>query len=109
MLKKSIKIRLLLPCFKVEMNLENLENGSKRDIEKNPGRAAMVQHPQQYSWSSASFYLKGNKNPHITVNPLYLDLGKNELERQSQYGKYMPAVQPDETLLDRALLMNQRL
>lgn len=56
-----------------------------RYIELNPVRANMVEEPSQYSWSSYQINGLGKKSALCTPHPLYLALGKNELEVQVAY------------------------
>lgn len=57
----------------------------QRYIELNPVRAAMVEDPSYYRWSSYRSNALGQANSLITPHPLYLALGSTEQERQSAY------------------------
>jgi putative transposase len=57
----------------------------QRYIELNPVRAAMVDDPAQYRWSSYRSNGLGQPDPRLTPHPLYLALGRNDKERQTAY------------------------
>lgn len=57
----------------------------QRYIELNPVRAAMVQYPGHYRWSSYGCNAEGRRNSVITPHDVYLRLGGNPLQRQSAY------------------------
>lgn len=54
-------------------------------IELNPVRAGMVSKPEQYAFSSYSFYAKGKPDSIITPSPAYLGLSDSDTARQKQY------------------------
>jgi putative transposase len=56
-----------------------------RYIELNPVRAGMVNHPQDYPWSSYHANATGKKDELITPHPLYLDLATEPSLRQDRY------------------------
>jgi len=56
-----------------------------RYIELNPVRAAMVNHPSAYVWSSFAANAQGSDDVLISPHPLYLRLGANEKARQAAY------------------------
>jgi putative transposase len=56
-----------------------------RYIELNPVRAAMVNDPADYQWSSHGCNALGMKSKLITPHPLYLALGSTERERLENY------------------------
>ena len=56
-----------------------------RYIELNPVRAAMVQHPAEYPWSSYRCNALGQPNSLITPHYLYEALGSDEAQRQTAY------------------------
>ena len=56
-----------------------------RYIELNPVRAAMVEHPSEYPWSSYRYNALGQTNDIIKPHHMYLALGKNDVERQEGY------------------------
>ena len=56
-----------------------------RYIELNPVRAGMVGQPSDYVWSSYSINALGKKSELCTPHPLYLALGSEPKERQSNY------------------------
>ncbi|MDQ6968295.1 MAG: transposase [Mariprofundaceae bacterium] len=56
-----------------------------RYIEMNPVRAAMVDHPSEYPWSSYRCNAVGELNNLITAHELYLALGDNQQERGKFY------------------------
>lgn len=56
-----------------------------RYIELNPVRAAMVDDPAHYRWSSYRANALGQGSPLLTPHPLYLALGEDEASRQKAY------------------------
>lgn len=70
-----------------------------RYIELNPVRANMVAHPQEYVWSSFHCNAHGKQDPIVTWHPLYLGLGREGHERQTQY-RAMFNILLDESLLE---------
>lgn len=56
-----------------------------RYIEMNPVRAAMVEHPGDYPWSSYGANAQGNFNALVAPHSLYGRLGFTDEERQSAY------------------------
>jgi putative transposase len=57
----------------------------QRYIEMNPVRAAMVEDPAHYRWTSYRSHALGQPNMRLTPHPLYLALGRSEHERQIAY------------------------
>lgn len=57
----------------------------QRYIELNPVRAAMVEHPGDYRWSSYRANAQGEDNPLITPHELYQSLGHDGPTRQGAY------------------------
>lgn len=57
----------------------------QRYIELNPVRAEMVKHPGDYSWSSYRTHAHGESFATLSPHPLYLHLGKSDVERQDNY------------------------
>ena len=56
-----------------------------RYIELNPVAAKMVSSPQEYLWSSYHRNAWGDKDPLISPHTIYLDLGKDQRQRCSNY------------------------
>ncbi len=56
-----------------------------RYIELNPVRAAMVEHPAHYRWSSYRTNAQGETSPFIKPHPLYTALARNLETRQAAY------------------------
>ncbi len=61
---------------------ENYLLTCQRYIELNPVRAGMVNHPENYPWSSYRCNGHGENNPLITPHDVYLQLGTQDNERQ---------------------------
>jgi len=57
----------------------------QRYIELNPVRAGMVEHPDQYRWSSVSANTMGKPDRLITPHPAYLALAADDETRRSAY------------------------
>lgn len=75
----------------------------QRYIELNPVRAAMVEDPAHYRWTSYRHNALGQANPHLTPHRLYHALGKDEQERQAAYRELF------RTELDKAAIDDIRL
>lgn len=58
-------------------------------IELNPVRAGIVNKPEDYEFSSFKYYSEGRNNRLITIDLFYLQLGKTNFERQSNYKEMM--------------------
>ena len=56
-----------------------------RYIELNPVRAAMVNQPQDYRWTSYHANAQGKADPLITPHEQYLRLGRDETTRHEAY------------------------
>jgi putative transposase len=56
-----------------------------RYVELNPVRAAMVDSPADYPWSSYRCHALGEPDHVVTDHPLYLALGRTSAERQAAY------------------------
>ena len=75
-----------------------------RYVERNPVRKNMVKNPEEYEWSSYSFYSRGDKNNIIKEpSPLYLNMGNSNKERQRLYKEYILQERPYEHIVDEAL------
>lgn len=57
----------------------------QRYIEMNPVRAGMVEHPEQYHWSSYHANACGRKIECVTEHPEFTKLGKTQAERHTRY------------------------
>jgi putative transposase len=67
-----------------------------RYIEMNPVRAAMVDRPEDYAWSSYHRNALGESDALVTPHPLYQGLGRAEGKRQEAYRALFLAPLPDE-------------
>ena len=56
-----------------------------RYIELNPVRAAMVEHPAMYRWSSYRTNAQGERSPFLKPHALYAGLAETEEARQTAY------------------------
>ena len=75
----------------------------QRYIELNPMRAAMVEDPAHYRWTSYRANALGQPDARLTPHPLYLSLGRSDKHRQAAYRALFRAH------LDRAALDDIRL
>ncbi|MGZ8292530.1 MAG: transposase [Telluria sp.] len=66
----------------------------QRYIELNPVRAGMVEHPQNYVWSSYGVNAEGAESDLVTPHTLYLSLGQEEANRQQAYRELFDDVLP---------------
>lgn len=69
-----------------------------RYIELNPVRAAMVQRPEDYRWSSVHTHLARGHDPLVSSHPVYLALGNDPAERARCYRSWLEAGIPAEEL-----------
>ncbi|MCM8789905.1 MAG: transposase, partial [Candidatus Omnitrophica bacterium] len=58
-------------------------------VELNPVRAGIVARPEEYRFSSYSYYAYGKPDPLITPNPVYLGLSACEEKRREQYRAFV--------------------
>jgi len=78
-----------------------------RYIELNPVRAAMVDDPAHYRWTSYRANAMGRADALVTPHPLYLMLASADMERRSAYRALFRA-QLDQTAIDDIrLTLNQ--
>jgi putative transposase len=71
-----------------------------RYIELNPVRAAMVNDPSEYKWSSYPCNAQGKDSDLLTPHACYLALGKNAKARQKSYRAFFDATAEDGLLDD---------
>ena len=71
------------------ISMDNYLLACSRYIEMNPVRAHIVKDPNDYIWSSYRYKI-GQKEGAILLDPdpLYIDLGKDDKERQKNYRKW---------------------
>ncbi len=80
-----------------------------RYIEMNPVRANMVEHPDQYPWSSYAVNAQGAMSELIEPHPLYLDLGRSFESRLNTYRELFLLPMEDDLLTDIRDSVNQDL
>jgi len=69
-----------------------------RYIELNPVRAAMVENPKEYRWSSYVINAIGKESSLCTPHPSYLALGKTKESRLRMYREIFKGQLPEETI-----------
>ena len=79
----------------------------QRYIELNPVRAAMVDDPAHYRWTSYRHNALGQVNPILTPHALYLALGKDEAQRLRTYRALFRAQLDKSAIDDIRLALNQ--
>jgi putative transposase len=79
----------------------------QRYIELNPVRAAMVEDPAHYRWSSYRANGLGQPDTRLTPHSLYLALGKTDPERQAAYRALFRAHLDRGAIDDIRLALNQ--
>jgi putative transposase len=79
----------------------------QRYIELNPVRAAMVEDPAHYRWSSYRFNGLGQPDTRLTFHERYLALGLNEQDRQAAYRALFHAHLDRDAIDDIRLALNQ--
>ena len=80
-----------------------------RYIEMNPVRAAMVDHPGEYRWSSYATNAQGREKSLVTPHPLYSALGADDSTRHAVYRELFRGHLDDETLHDIRQALNHEL
>ena len=76
-------------------------------IELNPVRAAMVDDPAHYRWTSYRSHALGQSNTYLTPHPLYLALGNEDKQRQTAYRALFRSQLDTEAINDLRLALNQ--
>ena len=80
-----------------------------RYIELNPVRAAMVDHPGEYKWTSYHANAQNGFDALIEGHPIYIALGLNEVVRQAAYGELFKCHIDNDTLHDIRESLNHEL
>lgn len=71
-----------------------------RYIELNPVRAGMVTHASEYPWSSYQGNALGKPIQLLAPHPMYVRLGKTDVERQSAYRALFRGRMPERDLME---------
>ncbi len=79
----------------------------QRYIELNPVRAAMVDDPAHYRWSSYWLNGLGQADPLLTSHALYTGLGQDEAERLAAYRGLFRSELDTEAISDIRIALNQ--
>jgi putative transposase len=79
----------------------------QRYIELNPVRAAMVEDPAHYRWSSYRANALGQPDALLTPHPLYLSIGRDPKERQATYRALFRGQMERAAIDDIRLALNQ--
>ena len=79
----------------------------QRYIELNPVRAAMVDDPAHYRWTSYRYNTLGKATPYLSPHPLYLALGKDDKTRRAAYRHLFRAQLGVEAISDIRLALRQ--
>ena len=82
---------------------------SMRYIELNPVRAAMVDDPAHYRWSSYRANGLGQAEPRLIPHPVYLEIARDDNERQATYRQFFRPQLEDDAIADIRLALNQSL
>lgn len=75
-----------------------------RYIERNPVKAKMVKMAEDYPHSSAGYYVSGKRDPLVTENLYYKDMGKTAEDRQRAYKKFVKLDEPYAELIKDQLM-----
>jgi len=78
-----------------------------RYIELNPVRAAMVDDPAHYRWTSYRANARGRADPLLTPHPLYLGLGATDTARRAAYRSLFRQPLDAQAIGDIRLAINQ--
>jgi putative transposase len=76
-------------------------------IEPNPVRAAIVDDPAHYRWTSYRHNALGQANPYLTLHVLYLAIGRDNTERQAAYRELFRTQLDSKAVDDIRLALNQ--
>jgi putative transposase len=79
----------------------------QRYIELNPVRAAMVDDPAHYRWSSYRVNALGQNDPLITPHPLYTGIAMDDEERRASYRALFRHQLDAEAIADIRLALSQ--
>jgi putative transposase len=79
----------------------------QRYIELNPVRAAMVDDPAHYRWTSYRANALGQASEILTPHGVYLDLGRDARQRQAAYRALFRSELDNEAISDIRLALNQ--
>ena len=79
----------------------------QRYIELNPVRAAMVDDPAHYRWTSYRHNALGQASPYLTPHSLYLAIGRGDIDRQAAYRDLFRAQLDTKAIDDIRLALNQ--
>ena len=79
----------------------------QRYIELNPVRAAMVDDPAHYRWSSYRHNALGQSDRHLTPHPLYMAIAPSDKARQAGYRALFRAALDADAIDDIRLALNQ--
>ncbi|MEN1926800.1 transposase [Luteimonas sp. MJ293] len=80
-----------------------------RYIELNPVRAAMVERPEHYPWSSVHTHLGRSQDPLITPHPAYVEMGADPASRAEAYRAWLLApLDPEELARIRAYMTQEK-
>jgi len=79
----------------------------QRYMELSPVRAAMVDDPALYRWSSYRHNALGQANPYLTPHPLYVALGANAKSRRAAYRGLFRTELDEEAIRDIRLAVTQ--
>ncbi len=75
-----------------------------RYIERNPVSAKMVVDAEDYPYSSAGYYVSGNRDSLITENLCYKAMGKTQAKRQINYQRFIRIQEPYAELIEDQLM-----
>ena len=79
----------------------------QRYIELNPVRAAMVDDPAHYRWTSYRHNALGQSNPYLTAHALYLALDRDDETRRAAYRDLFRVQLDTKAIDDIRLALNQ--
>ena len=85
----------------VAIEREEHAAGCGRYIERNPVKAKMVENAEDYKYSSARYYVKGEEDEVVTMDKEFIDFGESETGRRENYRHYLMENMEEETDLYR--------
>ena len=94
-------------CIRDRIQAQTYLLSCQRYIEINPVRAALVDDPAHYRWTSYRHNALGQANPYLTPHRLYRALGRDDAARQAAYRDLFRTQLDGKAVDDIRLALNQ--
>lgn len=79
-----------------------------RYLDRNPVRAGIVGHPQEWPWSAYRCYAEGLELPLINTHPSFLQIADTQEARQREYRRFVEKLLPSDEVREKEWI-NQAL